>query len=250
VKKNFEQKIMTFAVEHNLSFNSLDHLTKLIKEAAKIPANTVQNLKLSRTKGTKIVLDTFAPRQQKKLAEILSKTKFSIIADESSDVSATKCLALTVRYFDITIKSQFLCLLEVPQADAKTLFDVIMAKFNDLKINFSNEIGYGADNANVMTGEVSGLKARMKKINPHIFSMGCVCHSLDLCSSAAAKTLPSSIKQFLQDVYNHFSRNAKRKFRFKHHQELCGVLGYTILRHSNTRWLSHKVSDIAFFIFN
>jgi hypothetical protein len=174
VKKNFEQKIVMFAVEHNLSFNSLDHLTKLIKEAAKIPANTVQNLKLSRTKGTKIVLDTFAPRQQKKLAEILSKTKFSIIADESTDVSATKCLALTVRYFDITIKSQFLCLLEVPQADAKTLFDVIMAKFNDLKINFSNVIGYGADNANVMTGEVSGLKANERDQSPYFFHGVCV----------------------------------------------------------------------------
>jgi hypothetical protein len=70
-----------------------------------------------------------------------------------------------------------------------------------------------------------------------------VCHRLDLCSSAAAKTLPSSTEQFLQDIYNHFSRSAKRKFRFKHHQELCGALGHTILRHSNTRWLSlsHKV---------
>jgi hypothetical protein len=56
----------------------------------------------------------------------------------------------------------------------KTLFDIIMAKFNDLQINFSNVIGYGADNANVMMGEVSGLKARMKEINPHIFSMVCV----------------------------------------------------------------------------
>jgi hypothetical protein len=55
----------------------------------------------------------------------------------------------------------------------KTLFDIIMAKFNDLQINFSNVIGYGADNANVMTGE-SGLKARMKEINPHIFTKVCV----------------------------------------------------------------------------
>jgi hypothetical protein len=101
--------------------------------------------------------------------------QFSIIADESTGVSATKCLALTVRYFDMTVKSQFLCLLEVPQGDAKKHFlNIIMAKFNDLQINFSNVIGYGADNANVMMGEVSGLKARMKEINPHIFSMVCV----------------------------------------------------------------------------
>jgi hypothetical protein len=65
-EKNFEQKIVMFAVEHNLNFNSLNHLTKLIKEAAKIPANSV---KLSRT--TKIVLDTFVPCQQKKRCEIL-----------------------------------------------------------------------------------------------------------------------------------------------------------------------------------
>jgi hypothetical protein len=70
-EKNFEQKIVMFAVEHNLNFNSLNHLTKLIKEAAKIPANSV---KLSRT--TKIVLDTFAPCQQKKRCEILHKTIF------------------------------------------------------------------------------------------------------------------------------------------------------------------------------
>jgi hypothetical protein len=73
-EKNFEQKIVMFAVDHNLHFNSLNDLTKLIREAAKIPANNVQNLKLSRT--IKIVLDTFASCQQKKRCEILRKTIF------------------------------------------------------------------------------------------------------------------------------------------------------------------------------
>lgn len=230
-----------FAVEHNVSFNAITHLTRLIKETSKHP-KVVSTIKCGRTKATDIVTNRFGPQQQEELATVLRKQLFSIILDETTDVSSVKSLAVTVRYHNGSkVITQFLCLIEVPEATADILFAVLMSKLKDLKIPVKNIIGYGADNANVMMGSISGLKAKFKEILPNIFVMGCICHSLDLCSSAAAKQLPKSVEQFVHDIYNHFAHSSKRKHNFVKYQEFCDVHKHAILRPCDTRWLSLKV---------
>lgn len=121
-----EDKIAMFLVEHNISFNTVDHLTKLIKElCTKDRLREVSTLKCNRTKATKIVVERFGPKQQKNLIEILRIVKFSILIDETTDVSATNSLAVMVRFFESRVKTKFLCLIDVPEATDNVIYQSI-----------------------------------------------------------------------------------------------------------------------------
>lgn len=176
--ESLERKIAMFVIEHNVSFNAVGHLSKLIKECANQP-KAAANITCNRTKATHIVQQQFAPEQKKHLAFALREQHFSVMLDETTDQSTKKCLAIVVRYFDKHIVSRLLCLVEVTEATALNLYNALQKTLDDLKIPFSNIIGYGADNASTMMGKHSGLKA-------NIFVMGCICHSLALNSSAAS----------------------------------------------------------------
>lgn len=115
-----------FLVEHNISFNAVDHLTKLIKElATKDNLSEISKLKCGRTKATTIVVDRFGTKQQSDLTAILRKVKFSILIDETTDISSTKSLAVMVRFFEGQERTNFLCLVVVSEATADVIFDSI-----------------------------------------------------------------------------------------------------------------------------
>lgn len=70
------------------------------------------------------MVSRFAPLQKQALANTLRNTYFSILFDETTDVSSAKYLAMTVRYFDRILESKFLGLIEIPEATAYNIFEV------------------------------------------------------------------------------------------------------------------------------
>lgn len=84
-------------------------------------------------------------------------------------------------------------------------------------------IGFAADNASVMMGNKSGVQSKFRNINPNIIVMGCICHSLHLCASAAAAHLPKSVEEFLRNVINNFSNSPKKVESFKEYQEFIMI---------------------------
>lgn len=86
------------------------------------------------------------------------------------------------------IKDQLFALLEVDNCTADGLTNAILALLEKFHISHDNIIGLGADNASVMMGQLGGVQAKLKeKVNPNIFVIGCICHSLHLCASVASK---------------------------------------------------------------
>lgn len=103
-------------------------------------------------------------------------------------------------------------------------------------------IGLAADNANVMMGQIGRVRARFKENVPNIFVLGCVCHSLHLCASAAANTLPRSIEDFARAIYNYFCNSSNRCKFLSECQGFLQEKPYKMLRPAQTRWLSLQVS--------
>ncbi|XP_015122562.1 uncharacterized protein LOC107044991 [Diachasma alloeum] len=94
-----EIKIAAFCADHQIAYNALDHLSDLLKEC--FPDSRIaQKMAVKRTKGTAIVKNVIGETERRILAEKLKNTKFSILTDESTDISATKTSYLLVRYFD------------------------------------------------------------------------------------------------------------------------------------------------------
>ena len=80
------------------------------------PDSTIaKSFKSKHTKTRSIVKHVLADQFQKEIMTTLKNTKFSIIIDESTDISAKKQMALVVRFYcerDDIVRSQFLKLIE------------------------------------------------------------------------------------------------------------------------------------------
>lgn len=93
-----------------------------------------------------------------------------------------------------------------------------------------------------MMGQKSSVRTRFQELNPDIITLGCICHSLHLCSSKATIKLPKSVEEFVRNLYNHFANSPKRTNNLEEYQKFLDLKPYKMLRPSQTRWLSLQVS--------
>ena len=90
--------MICFIAEHNLPFSISDHLTELCK--VMFPDSAIaQGISMKRTKCTELT-KKLADSVQEELAAKLRKNPFTVIIDESTDTSRTKCLTVIVKFFD------------------------------------------------------------------------------------------------------------------------------------------------------
>lgn len=80
--------------------------------------------------------------------------------------------------------------------------------------------------------------SRLTEVLPGITIFQCICHSIHLCASEAAKTLPRRCEDLIRDIYSYFSYSAKRKSEFKEFQVFCDLKPHKLLHTFQTRWLS------------
>lgn len=112
-------------------------------------------------------------------SEIRDAPCFSLIVDESTDISVTKNLIFYVRYWaDDRLQTRFLANVALPdgRADAETIFNAILKRFNAADLSIDKMIGFGSDGASVMVGDTSGVAARLKQLNPNIMNFHCEAH--------------------------------------------------------------------------
>lgn len=87
--KKSEIEICGFLSEHNIQFRVIDHLEAAMKKW--FPDSKIcQKLSLKKTKATNVIKNAIAETEKRDLSKVISKTKFSIMKDESTDISATK----------------------------------------------------------------------------------------------------------------------------------------------------------------
>ena len=169
----------------------MDHLNDVI--ASVCPDSQIAaSIQCKRTKATCITKHAFGTYFYQSLAKTLRNSPFSVIIDETTDIAAIKEMCIITRYYNdetSKVESRFFGLIEVPQANAETLFQSLTNHFEQFNVPFTNIIGYAADGANTMMGRNSSVKTRMEAANPSIFVMHCTCHSAHLAASYACATL-------------------------------------------------------------
>lgn len=202
--KTAKVRIASFIAEHNIPINSTDHLVTLIK-SIKLDANELKKLTCDRTKCTSvinnvcdrtkctsIINNVIGKSGFELLIESLKLNSFSLLIDESTDLSATKHLALVVRTcIDFKVTDSFICLLLLSDGSAKNIYSFIVEFFTSNDVPFiKNCIGFAADSFNVMQGNKNSVQALFRKDIPNIFIMKCICHSLALCAEYACRKFP------------------------------------------------------------
>lgn len=227
-----------YMAEHRVPFNQANHMAPLF--AAMFPDSKIAaNMKIKRTKASYIMQDGIAYAEKKSVSSICADNFFSLLIDESTDVSTTQVLAVVVRFLEGSeVKDALLDIVEVENGSAETLYAAVKDLFRENKIPLRNVIGFAADNCATMMGKQSGFQTLLKSDLPNVFVLGCVCHSFALCANHASKQLPSWLETFVKDVCSYFSRSSKRQRDFDLIQKVVKTQEHRILKLCQTRWLS------------
>ncbi|CAG9773284.1 unnamed protein product [Ceutorhynchus assimilis] len=209
-----ELKLCSMLATNDLSFLLMDTLTPLLKNV--FPDSKIaQDIQLKRTKATavcKSLGDNF-------LFDLYSKIKdpgsfFSIIMDETTDISVKKQCAFTVIYFDNIDnkpKTRFFDLVEPQGSSAVELFTALKESVVSKNIPFSNLVGFSSDTTNAMVGEYNSVFFHLKEELPSIVCIRCSCHMAHLATSKACLQLPRRVEDLLRNIGSHFNRSALRR---------------------------------------
>ena len=174
-----------YFAEHNIPFANIDHLLPVCK-AAFPDSKIAEKISMKRTKLSYVIQDGIAFDEKSAIADVCKTQKFSLIIDESTDISVTQILAVVVRYFDLSKEDVVDALLDsvvVVDGTAAGLYNAVKSLLTEKNIPLENIIGFGSDNCSSMMGTKNGFQKLLKNYVPSVFVMGCIRHSFALCAS-------------------------------------------------------------------
>lgn len=243
-----EAQMAMFIAEH-CALRVVDHLTDMCK-ACFSDSKGCKDLKLKRSKCSALICNVIAPHFKQELIDDIGSRKFSLIIDESNDISVTKLLGIGIRYFSASRKTfvtTFLDLVELDECNADALCHAIKKSLDNHGLKLQKLIAIGTDNASVMTGVNNGVYVKLKAENPSLLLIRCTCHSLQLAVSHAAKEyLPRHLEVLIKDCYNWFSHSSLRQMKYKKLYAMMndGMKPLKLVQLSDTRWMSIEAAIV------
>lgn len=230
-------------VAKHTSINVVDHITKTVK-ACLTDSAIASSIQLSRTKCAAIIKNVWNPHFRQALRDDIDKSHFSLLIDESTDISIKKQLGIVIKYFSRTrqtVVGSFLKLEQIEGGDAQHITAALKSVVAEFGLDLQKCSGIGTDNASVMVGRTSGVYARLKREVPHLILVPCVCHSLQLAISEVCKQfLPAQVEFLVAETFNWFSRSTSRQQLYTQIYNTIndGHDPLKIVRACQTRWLS------------
>lgn len=172
-------------------------------------------------------------------SEILNQIKtakyYSIIVDSTLDIAHIGQLCFVIRYVldDGSPVERFWIFFENSGHKSKELAETVFEALSSNNIPIKYCRGQSYDNARNMSGQYSGLQARIKSINPLADYVPCAGYSLNLFGTFSAECCTNSVKFFdmIQKIYNFFSSSTSWWGLLKEHIGNVSVKSLSI-----TRW--------------
>lgn len=235
-KSSAEGSLSLFIAAH-ASIQPVDHLGVLCEKEFK------SNIKLHRSKCTAVIKNVLAPHFTSALRNDIGDGPYSLLLDESTDISVTKLLGIVVQYFSKTsfeIVTSFLTLAKLDKGDAESITEAVKSTLLSYGLDIKKLCGIGVDNANVMTGIHSGVYQKLKLDVPNLIMIKCSCHSIQLAvSHASAEHLPRHLEYLVQETYNWFSKSSNRQNEYKKlYLTINDAEPLKLTQACATRWLS------------
>ena len=190
-----EIRAATFVAKHT-ALMSKDHLMLLMPSI--FPDSKIAtNLSMHRTKCTGLIKNLIGRCLVKELLEDVGDSFYSLIIDESTDISQKKLLAVFIRYFSKTkckIITTFLAFVVTSfESTSDAIGSCIVTMLQKYKLSLEKLIGIGVDGCSTMIGAKHSVSTYFKQIVPDIVMFKCVCHNLQLAASKASLVMPAHI---------------------------------------------------------
>ncbi|XP_066975444.1 zinc finger MYM-type protein 1-like [Macrobrachium rosenbergii] len=136
---------------------------------------------------------------------LYQSTWFSIMVDESNDISGREQLSVVVRYlFDHTLHEKFLGFVRLHELNAEYLKNSICEMFLTCNIDAKNCVGQTYDGASVMSGTNSGVQRLFREeAAPEATYIHCYNHRLNLVIVDVVKSVKIADQFFglLESIY-------------------------------------------------
>ncbi|GJU49428.1 zinc finger MYM-type protein 1-like protein [Tanacetum coccineum] len=254
------------SLKRGLFLELYDLLASQNAKTLKVVGRTPLNCQLKSPDIQKQICECFSEEVLDVIITEIGDDVFSLLVDESSDVSKKEQMALVLRYVDRLgiVKERFAGVVHVDDTSSKTLKASIDTLFSQHKLSLKQVRGQGYDGASNMRGEFNGLKALILKDNSSAYYVHCFAHQLQLVIVAVAKHHEGLVKFFdkLIGVINVVSSSCKRKdmirdnYKVRVEAEISeGVIEtgrglnqeITLIRPGDTRWGSHYKKIVSLF---
>ncbi|XP_076365834.1 zinc finger protein 862-like [Tachypleus tridentatus] len=132
--------------------------------------------------------------------------KFSIMTDESTDISVKQNLVSYIRVPEmdqfgiVTPQTYFLGICELYKANAENIFTKVISMLSEKGIEVKKLCSVSTDGAAVMVGSKSGVVTRLNQFVPGVLATHCIAHTLALSCATGADSIPYLVKY--QDIMN------------------------------------------------
>lgn len=219
----------------------LNHIQNCNKNASYISAN-VQN----------DIVSVISEYMQHYICDKIRKEKyFTILADETTDISHVEQFSLCIRYLEKSsnfekdntyiIREDFLQFVPVHSTVGSELANTIISTLTSLGLNLKNARGQGYDGAANMRSAFRGVQAVIMKQFPKALYTHCFAHCLNLCLNDASKV--QQVRNALgvvQEVSACFRASAKRSTVLRKKLESKSFSG--LKKFCETRWVERHES--------
>ncbi|XP_078181492.1 uncharacterized protein LOC144575272 [Carex rostrata] len=151
--------------------------------------NAPKNRKLTSPDTQKEIVNSAAEETILEILADLDNELFSVLIDESRDVSVKEQMAVVIRFVNKSgsVVERFLGIVHVPDTAALSLKVALEGLFVKNGLTFSRLRGQGYDGASNMSGEFNGLQKLIMKENESAYYVHCWAHQLQLTLVHVAK---------------------------------------------------------------
>ncbi|KAK9666171.1 hypothetical protein RND81_14G166300 [Saponaria officinalis] len=236
----------------------LGSFKRINDEINKVVDNAPENAKYTSPKIQKQIANILGNKVRAMIRDEVGDSKFSILVDETLDVSNKEQMAIILRFVDREelIRERFFKVISVGDTCSQTLKDEISKVLAQYDLQVENIHGQGYDGANNMRGQFNGLQALFLRECHYAYYVHCFAHRLQLSLNAAAKGVHDVWQFFstLTMIVNFVDSFAKRHSMLKKFREgeildlvAAGTLemgsgknqACTLQKSGATRWGSH-----------
>ncbi|KAL5553288.1 hypothetical protein UlMin_040689 [Ulmus minor] len=224
--------------------------------------NAPKNLRLTSPKIQKDIVNACAVETINVIIRDMRDAVFSILVDESRDVSIKEQMVVMFRYVNKKgyVIESFIGIEHVANTTAVSLKTAIDKLFSKHGLSRSRLRGQGYDGASNMSGEFNGLKTIIMKENECAFFVHCFAHQLQLALVGVAKK-HGTFFTVVSNVVNIVGASSKRRDILREKQalkviealksgELSSGKGLNqeigIKRPCDTRWGTHFGTLVSF----
>ena len=167
---------------------------------------------------------------------------YSIIVDETLDISKLEQLSFCIRYCsnDLMVHENFLGYFDIPIANAESICEKISCLVTSFKLDDKVMVGQSYDGAATMAGNKTGVAKRLQNKFVEALFVHCHAHRLNLalCDSCSCIAECRDTLHLIQQLYAFVERSGKRHAQFEHLQG-TQKRKTTLKSYAPTRWSSH-----------